>query len=512
MRILLASGLLALACAPIAAQKSVLFTGRFPFTSLDDVNERAGGSITQMSEFDISMVTPGPGAVARTFWQPTTTMETVMGDAYNDGNYTRFQGLKTSYFEQWNFAAPFVKFADQANCTWDKVYWTVRDNAVNKNFTVKTTNGTATAVIQPGDFFRYGKNGSAEFFITQTLIMKAAGAQPGTFKPGASAICQDAARNLYYSPAQGGHYVTANTGLPVYQYDGSICMIRAQDITYDALGNVQDVVQDSAFVIFAEILNGTTTVRGMMANSGAMNNAGAAITISNNMVGLALDPNGGTITAAVAWGTNQIFEIVPNFIWVDDGGTYAATVWSTRINPNNSLPGSVAVINGVTMGSTSGPATGAYWGVKQDIANFQPTTMGLALIDTPAVQPFLADAPNHGAILSTDTNIDWDFHAGPGTVVAAVLSVGPLTPNQVPFGIDASFLLGNDSFRCIYGLTSQIASMVVGVTSPGGYANLQLPRPTQGGLTGLSLIVHGIKFTSTPIGFAVSNPVISQFK
>ena len=511
MRTLLVFGLLTLACAPLGAQKSLLFTGRFPHVSLDDVNERAGGSISKLEEFDITMITPGVGAFARSFWLPTTTMQTVMGDAYNDANYTRFNGIKT-YFERWNFAAPFVKVVDQANCTWDKVFWTVRDNAVNKNFTVKTTNGTATAVIQPGDFFHFTKNGNVEFFITQTLIMKAAGVQGGTFAPGASAICQDPAGNLYYSPAEGGHYVTANTGTPVYQYDGSIIMIRAQDITYDAFGNVQDVVADSAFVIFAEVLNGNPTVRQMMTNSLALNRDGNAIATSANLVGLALDPNGGTVTAAVPWGTNQTYEVVPNFIWTDDNGGFAGTIFSSQVNPNNNLQGSVAVINGVTMGSLTVAADGSYLGVKLDYANFQPTLMGLAVIDTPANPPFLADAPNHGAILTTDVNIDWDFYAGPGALVAAVLSVGPTAANQVPFGIDASFLLLGDSFRCIYGLTTQVASMVVGVANPGGYANLQLPKPTQAGLTGLALIVHGVKFTSTPLGFAISNPVISQFK
>ena len=32
---------------------------------------------------------------------------------------------------------------------------------------------------------------------------------------------------------------------------------------------------------------------------------------------------------------------------------------------------------------------------------------------TKSGRPFLADAPNSGAILSTDVNIDWDFYAGP---------------------------------------------------------------------------------------------------
>lgn len=516
MRLTCLAGLLALSCAPLGAQKSLLFTGRFPFTSLDDVNERPGGSISKLEEFDISIVTPSATApfYARTFWLPTTAMQTIGGDAYNDNNYTRFYNFKT-YFERWNFAAPFVKVVDQANCTWDKVYWTVRDNNVNKNFTVKTANGTATVTIQPGDFFKLTKNGNIEYFITQQLVMKAAGAQPGTFKPGASAICQDANGNLYYSPAEGGHYVSGNIGTPVYHNDASIMMIRAADVSYDAQGNVLDVVQNSAFAIFSEVQggpNGQPTIRQMMVNSGALLTTGAPVTSSNNMVGLALDPNGGTITASIPWGTNQTYEVVPNFIWVDDGGSQAGTVYSTTLNPVNNQPGSIAVVNGVTMGNNAAAPNGAYWGVKQDLANFQPTMMGIAVIDTPRVEPFIADAPNHGAILSTDTNIDWDFYAGPTAPVIALLSSGPIGANQVPFGLDAGFFLNNESFRCLYGLTTQLTSFPLGISSPAGYVNLQLPKPTQGGLGGLTLIMTGLKLISSAPGFATSNPVISQFK
>ncbi len=512
--------LLAALAAPLAAQKTLLFVGRFPFVSLDSVNERVGGSITKLEEFDISMVTPDAvnPFVARTFWLTSTTHQTNAGDAYNDGNYTRFYGFKT-YFERWNFAAPFVKVANQANCAPEHVFWTVRDNLVNKNYTVKINNGTGTAVILPGDFFRLDKNGNAEFFVTQAQIMSAAGPQTGAFLPGASAICQDSNNNLYYSPAEGGHYVTGYSatqvwGTPVYHNDASIMMIRAADITYNAAGNVQSFVPNSAFCIFSETTPGPTgqpTVRSMVVNAGAQNNVFAPIISTNNMVGLALDPNGGTITASLPWGVTPTFEVVPNMVWTDDGGTFGATMFSTRPNTNNA-PGSVAVINGVLMGATGGPATGAYWGVARDTLNFQPTTMGFAIIDQPAALPFTADAPNSGAILPTDVNIDWDFWPGPTTFTAAILSSGPLVSGQAPFGFDVSSFFGSDSYRTLFGATTQLLTFNLNLSNAAGYATLSIPKPTQGGLRGLSLIVHGIKFTSVAPGIAISNPVISQFK
>ena len=44
----------------LAAQNSLVFTGRFPFQSLDTVNERVNGSINRLEEFDFSVVTPAP--------------------------------------------------------------------------------------------------------------------------------------------------------------------------------------------------------------------------------------------------------------------------------------------------------------------------------------------------------------------------------------------------------------------------------------------------------------------
>ena len=59
-------GLLAfVTIANAQAPQTLLFTGRFPFVSFDSLNERVGGQITQLSEFEFSTVTPGTGAAAR---------------------------------------------------------------------------------------------------------------------------------------------------------------------------------------------------------------------------------------------------------------------------------------------------------------------------------------------------------------------------------------------------------------------------------------------------------------
>src|SRR5262245_4241283 len=81
---------LPLAAAPIGGQnKSLIFSGRLPFKSLDAPNERVNGSINQLDEFDFSVVTPGPGALARSL-QPATAHQAYLGDGNGDGNFTKF--------------------------------------------------------------------------------------------------------------------------------------------------------------------------------------------------------------------------------------------------------------------------------------------------------------------------------------------------------------------------------------------------------------------------------------
>src|SRR5690606_8926685 len=151
---------------------ALLFTGRFPFVSLDHVNERAGGSITQLSEFAISMVSPGSGAFARS-WVPATTHECYMGDPSGTGDYTPLAGLKT-YFERINIAGPFVRHADKARFDPRRFFWTVRDVEATIDIVVQDQNGTTSVPVLPGDFLRLTSNGNVEYFITQAHFAAAA--------------------------------------------------------------------------------------------------------------------------------------------------------------------------------------------------------------------------------------------------------------------------------------------------------------------------------------------------
>lgn len=505
-------------CAALAAQtKSVVFTGRFDSVSLDQANERTGGSLSLIREFDLAVATPGANAIARS-WMPTTAHAAAWGDGHGDANYARFYNWKTA-FERFNFAGPFIKNSDRAKNDPSLFYWTIRDNAVNKVFKVLTANGTTPVQIKPGDFFRWGANGNVEFFLTQAQLQIAKGAPPvgKTESPGAGCICQDAAGNLYYSPAEGGHWVSGNNGttLPVFCNDGGVVMIDAADITYDANGNVQSIAADKAHMIYEEVAtgpNGQPSVRGMVTNAGAWNNTGGAQLITTTkMVGIELDPNGGTMTAS--WPVGTTFPTVPNLVYTWDSGAWGGTIFSTAVNTVNNLPGSIAVINGTKCGSDQSgvPATGAWLGVKLDTVNFQPTLMGLAIVDGAPV-PFTADAPNDGAIQAADTGIFVDLYPGPLQPLYLMLSAGPLGPNLFQPSLDLSSnpLVGTDGWRQLY-TANNPTLIALGVGDINGYAYFSLPNIWQPALVGLAVEFQGLRLTS-PTTLTLSNPVQMQFK
>lgn len=507
---------LSLCAAPALAQNALLFSGRFPFVSLDHVNERAGGSITRLSEFDFSLVTPGPGAFARSL-QPATAHQAYLAGAAGTGNYTKFYQLKT-YFQNFQLAAPFVRHADKAAISADKVFFTVRSDAPPLQLEVFTGGGSGTAVLAPGDFVRFLPNGNVDYFITAALFGKAAGAPPPNQSSvvGASALCQDAAGNLYYSPPTGGHWINNSASGPVYCNDGSIVMIDAADITYDARGDVQDVVADCAHVLFEETNGGPSanprTVRSMAANAGAYDRLGGALVVAGvfgKVAGLDLDPNGGTTVAS--WpDRNNNFPTVPEFVFVSDAGAYAGTIFSTA----NS--GSIASINGVLCGSNtpSVPATGSWLGVVLDVVNFQPSLMGLQVVAAPAYEPLVLDMPNEGALLDPVTQPAWqlDLHGQPFQVSLLAAAFGPggaggFAPSTPLAALPPLF--GPGSHWQVFVLPNPVTLAYV-VHDSFGYGTFSTPNPNQPALQGLTLLLQAAGLGSGPP--QLSTPVLMQAK
>lgn len=502
--------------APAAAQDSLLFTGRFPFVSLDAPNERPNGAINRLEEFDFSFVTPGASAFARSL-QPATTHQAYLGDADNDGNYTKFAGLKT-YFENLQFGGVFVKYADRTGVTADRVYFTVRDN-VTQDIEAFTTNGTAVHVLRPGDFVRMTGNGNLEFFVTADQLDVAAGppSPTGTSVKGASSMCQDAAGNLYYSPPTGGHWVNGNQNPPIFANDGSIVMIDAAAITYDPVtGNVVSIAPNSARLVHEEVNQGpgpsSYSVRQMVTNAGAFDRTGAALQVTGifgKVSGLGLDP-AGTMSPPSYPDASGAFPLVPDFVFASDAGSYAGTIFSTAGG------GSIATINGILCGSaTLGvPADGSWLGVQLDVANFQPSLMGMTVVDQIGYEPLVLDTGGFGAVQQApgQATIDLDLHGIPGSLTFVLAQIGPLAPGGFPLSVPSALLglpLAAGSHPQVF-VAAPPTSLGFVVLDANGYATLSLNNFHTGAFTGATILVQSAALVTPDI--QISNPVLLQLK
>lgn len=504
----------ALASFAAAQNQTLLFTGRFPFVSLDAVNERPGGAITQLSEFEFSYVTPAAAAVARTLL-PAAAMHCYLGDANNDGNQLKFDGWKT-YFEALQVGSLFVKHADRAQVTWDKVYFTVRDNVATKDLEVFTNNGTAVHTLVAGDWLRLLPNGNVEFFLTAAQLAVAAGTGTGASVPGAHALAQAPNGDLYYVPVQGGQWVNGNQNGPVFCNDGAICKIAAADITYDANGNVAALNPNSARLIIEEVNGGPSpaplTVRQMVLNSGAMDRTGIPVVVAGvfgKISGLCLDPNGGTFQSTYP-DLGGAYTAEPNLVFSADAGGYAGTLFSTA----NS--GSIATVNGVLCGSNQNgvPATGAWLGVQFDSANFQPSLMGLQIVDGLAHTPFTLDQAAFGALPNVATQPLWqiDMQEQPFSIALLVASFGPFGSGGFAPSLPlAAFppVFTADSFQDVF-VGAGAATMGLAVADANGYGTWTFANPNNGAFVGVSFVMQAVAIAGNQV--RLSNPVLTQMR
>ncbi|MFY9343414.1 MAG: hypothetical protein WAT39_13035 [Planctomycetota bacterium] len=519
---------LAAAALPLAATaqlQTVLFTGRFPFVSADSPNERPGGAITRLEEFDISHVLPVPGGAARSLL-PTTALQCYLGDGNNDGIYTKFAGWKT-YFQAINLGGIFVKAADRASVRWDKVFFTVRRNAAAAGTAspgalqveVLTNNGTTPVTLLPGDYVRLLPNGNAEFFLRNSQLVTAVGLQTGAATIGAGALLQANNGDLYYAPADGSHWVNGNQGGTVNCLDGAIVKIDAANITYDAAGNVAALAPNSARLLINENSGGpggTITTRQMVVNTGAMNRDGLPIVaagVFGKVVGLAFDPNGGTFLPNHPDATGA-FPPEPNLLFASDAGSYAGSIFSTA--PNGAVQGSIATINGVLCGSlTPGvPANGSWLGVNFDYANFQPTLMGFTLCDAITALPLTIDQNGFGSLplATSQPNWDVDIHGTPFTPTFLFLSLGPTAAGGFAPSVPAGFVplgFAPDSWNDVF-LLNGLFSLGLAVTNAAGYGTVTTPNLNTGGFTGITLMVQGIGLQ--PGGFQLTSPLLVQLQ
>ena len=494
-----------------ASQTAVLFTGRFPFVNFDAALN--AGSIPQMSEFDFSYSIPLPGAgIARTL-MPATAMQCYLGDGNADGNFLKLRNWKASTFSNIGIDGVFVKDADQASVTWDKVYWTPRLDPALPPMEVFANNGTPVNLLA-GDWVRFLPNGNVEFFMTAAQMAIAAGVQPGAGNTAAGALVQTANGDLFYAPADGGHWVNGNSGGAVFAQDGAILKIDAANITYDASGNVASLAPDSARILINEAAGGPGSslhVRQMVLNSGAYDRTGVPLVVAGvygKTGGLGLDPNGGTWTPSYPDATGA-YPVEPNLIFCSNAGSYGGTLWTT-----NNL-GEIAVLNGALCGSlTPGvPADGSWLGVNLDLANFQPTLLGMTIIGLPQTG-LIADQADFGALSDNVTQPNWevDFLGDANMAVLSFIDVGPQSPALVVPSIGIGLLpLGWDpnSWSDLF-LTVSPFSVGLAVTDTIGFATVTVPNPNTGAFQGFTITVQGLGLGTG--GLQLSSPVLVQLQ
>jgi hypothetical protein len=493
--------------AGLSAQSTVLYTGRFDTKSLDT----AAGNLSVIREFDIGAVTPSKTGASAFSFLPVSGMSAMLGDGDKDGLLAEYY-LTKSYFQRWNHAGCFVKASDKTSGDPRRVYWTLRDDGktTNPKLVVFVSGGTKTVTVKPGDFVRLGANGSADFFITQALIMKAAGKQPKGFKPGASDIAQASDGTLYYSPAEGGHWVSDGSN-QAFAYDGAICYIPKSAITYDASGNVKDITAGSARLIINEITS-VPNIRTFVANANAADRSGNKISTTANLVGLAIDPNGGTFLSPV---TPKIKH--PNLIFTFDNGGFAGTIFTTATNAT-SVPGDIATINGVLMGAhlPGGKANGSYLGVKLDLPNFQPTLMGLEVIQAKlkSQAPYgmaILDTQKDGVLeLAKDKFLELDVQAVfPRLPFLLVLGIGPGKGAFAP-SADLSSILGG--FGSLYEVVPGPFILNGGLTSAKAQSLLKLPVPNDPTLKGQKLLWQAVVRSFFSPNNWLTNPVVTDIR
>lgn len=499
------------------AQQAILFTGRFPFVSVDAANN--SGSVVQMTPFDFSYSLALPGqAIGRTML-PATAMHCYLGDGDADGDYLKLQNWKPSYFTNVGIDGVFVK-SGVASPSWQDVYWTPRLDAATTPMEVLTNNGTPFALAE-GDWVSFLPNGNVEFFLTQAQLAIAAGFQPNSDVPAAGALAQAPNGDLYYCPHDGGHWVNGNQTGAVFCYDGAICKIDAANITYDGNGNIASLAPDSARLLINEIgagPGGILNVRLLVDNSASYDRTGVPIVtagIYGKTGGLGFDGNGGTWLPMFPDSTGAYLP-EPNLVFCSNAGSYGGTIWTTANNGdvfeinNFGSPGSGVLCGSKTAGV---PADGSWLGVQLDLANFQPTLLGMTIISLPQT-PLIADMDNYGRLADNVSSPSWDvdFYGDSNSAVVGLISVGPQPPTLTVPSIDIALLplgFAPASWPDLFHQTAPL-TLGVGITDNFGYTTLSTPNPNTGAFAGFTVMVQGLGLD--PAGFNLSSPVIVQLQ
>lgn len=282
-------------------------------------------------------VTPLPGVpyTARPFL-PLSLAWFYVGDQDNDGTYVDASVDAPSG----RIDEIFVKANSVAPVTPRDVFFSI----------------AATSANLPGvglsDVVRYAGQGVREVFLAESVLAVGVGGTTLNL----DALCQTNSGDLFLS------FAGAETLAFGSAADGDLLFLPASAIFYDVVGNILGITPGSVVRVATE-----AQLIAMVNNSGFRTSVGGTVTTSFQLSGLEIDPNGGTFVSPV-----DPLLVLPNvlFVWSDFSNDGA--ILSTANG------GSLAVVNGVTMGSTVATQGDQLGWLPDSTGTFGPG--GLALI------------------------------------------------------------------------------------------------------------------------------------
>ncbi len=322
---------------------------------------------------------------------------------------------------------------------------------------VGTTANVATSAgvvpVQDGDVFRC-RHGNLTFFVQEIMFRNSLG-DSGAADFRLDGLAQDPQGNLYLSlrrtitPAAGPF-----RGMRLR--DGDLLSIDASNITYNAQGLITAIAANTMRRLATE-----ADVDRMVQNALLLGQNGTRLTAIVDASGLNLDPNGGV------WQSPRVPNLtVPNLVFVSNQVQPFDTVFSTANN------GSAAVINGVTMGYTSGAANGTKFGIGQLPSN-QWGPNSLAVV--PAQSEWLAiDSPLGGKAQQGVFTMEVG-RLQPNAPVTLVFDIWrTATPGGFVLGIrlPSNLVFGNQFLE-----VPQTLVFVGLFANAQGYATLSIPDP-----------------------------------
>jgi len=437
------------------AQHTVLINMDGDELTLDNGNGRV--SVGTCGEDEVYAITPAVGSKPSAYpFLSRACQWVLLGDADNDGRYAD----SSTSAPGGDIDAIFRKAADAGP-------FGMRDVFISKESNTDFGPG-----VEDGDVFRYaGPLGALEVFITEAHLQTALGTASSSVD--LNAICQNAAGDIFFS---------VSLSLTGITDDGDLWMIPNSLITYDGSGNVSSVNGLGTKVATeAEMLALVTT-------SGFRTSVGGDVSTSFDLSALEIDPNGGS------WTPLSSGQTIDNVIFGWSGFSNDGGIISS------SGGGSVAVINGVPMASTTA--------TQGDQIGLLPDSTGLGGLEGLALIPEqnqFGVVENYPVDLHTSTSTNYSYHrielAGmtPNSFAQLFLVLGPTASGGAVASVPA---FGGEFF-----VGTAVISVGPIFTDSKGFGDLQLVIPPLPNLPGTNIVLEVIDAGTGK----VSTPAAVQF-